>query len=216
MIAAAAVDRSGMLQTDADGQPFVREETHVVAAGVGIPTVGVPGVGWDESRSGSGSSYAAPLVAGMLALATQRYPEASGNQLVQALIHTTNGSIHEPMYEPETGYGYGAAWPATLLQSDPTSYADENPLMDRPYGIPSAEQVADAVARESGASPEDAAPAPADEDAAAAPVQADPLGPLGPAGIAVSVGLVAVVVAGIITALVIVVRRKGPRRGATP
>ncbi|MCR2802043.1 S8 family serine peptidase [Microbacterium sp. zg-Y818] len=217
VLAVSAVDSSGELQTDDAGQPFALEETHVVSAGVALPSVGVTAGAWEQSGSTSGSSLATPLVAGMLALLAQQHPEATGNQLVQALLHSTNGSIHAPTYEPETGYGYGAAWPASLLQSDPTSYPDESPLMDRPYGIPSAEQVADAVARESGASPEeDAAPVPADEDAATAPVQADPLGPLGPAGIAVSVGLVAVVVAGIITALVIVVRRKGPRRGATP
>ena len=213
VLATSAVDSEGDLQTTPDGLPYALPHTHVVAAGVQVPSVGVAGGTWEDSGPASGSSFAAPLVAGMLALAAQRYPEATGNQLAQALIHSTNGSIHEPTYEPESGYGYGAAWPATLLQSDPTQYPDENPLMDRPHGIPSVEQVADAVAREA-ASAAAAEPSPEPtEEAGAAPDQTDPPASI---GIAVVVALIAAVAGGVIIALIIATRRKRLPLGDTP
>lgn len=212
VLAVSAVDSSGELQTDKNGQPFIRDDTHVVAAGVSLPTVGVVGGSWEESGTASGSSFAAPLVAGMLALAAQRYPDATGNQLLQALIHSTNGSIHDPTYDPETGYGYGAAWPASLLEVDPTDHPDENPLMDRPHGIPSPEQLAEAVARESSPPGDDPAPAPTDDAGGAAPGGTDPLGPIGLAA-AVVLGVAA---AGVITVIVITARRKRLHQGGTP
>lgn len=214
VIAASAVDVEGGLQLDGEGQPYALEYTHVVAAGVRFPSVGVAGGTWEDSGPVSGSSFAAPLVAGMLALAAQRYPEATGNQLVQALIHSTNGSIHEPTYEPASGYGYGAAWPAALLESDPTGYPDENPLMDRPYGIPSAEQVADAVAREAEpASTADPAP---EETEQAAVVEPEPVTPLSTIGIAAAAALIIAVTAGVIVITIAAARRKRPSRGDTP
>ncbi|MCR2784681.1 MULTISPECIES: S8 family serine peptidase [unclassified Microbacterium] len=214
VLAASAVDSTGELQTDKNGQPYVLDYTHVVAAGVSLPTLGSVGGTWDEGGTASGSSFAAPLVAGMLALAAQRYPDATGNQLLQSLIHSTNGSIHEPTYDPATGYGYGAAWPASLLEDDPTDYPDENPLMDRPNGIPSAEQVAEAVARESGSSPSaDPAPVPTDEAGVAAPGGTDPLGPI---GLTVAVVLAVAVAAGVIAVIVFTARRKRLHQGGTP
>ncbi|MCR2794344.1 S8 family serine peptidase [Microbacterium sp. zg.Y625] len=215
VLAVSAVDSSGELQTDDAGQPFALQETHVVAAGMALPSVGVTAGAWEQSGSTSGSSLATPLVAGMLALSAEQHPEATGNQLVQALLHSTNGSIHDLTYEPEAGYGYGAAWPASLLQDDPTRYPDENPLMDRLGGIPTPAQVEAALASGSGDPQEDATPAPADEDedAAAAPAPTDPLGPV---AIAIAVGVVGVIAAGILTVLIVTARRKRLLQGGTP
>ena len=213
VLAVSAVDSTGALQTDDQGQPYARDETHVVAAGVDFPSVGAAGGAWDQSRSVTGSSLAAPLVAGMVAMLAQQHPEATGNQLLQSLLHSTNGTIHEPVYEPATGYGYGAAWPASLMQADPARYPDENPLLDRPGGIPSPAQVEDALTGGSPAPQEDAAPAPGDDDAAAAPGPADPLGPV---AIAIAVGLVAIVAAGVVTVLIVAARRRRLLQGGTP
>jgi hypothetical protein len=87
----------------------------------------------------------------MLALAAQKAPQATGNQLVQALIATTNGTQHTPT-RTEDGYGYGAAWLPSLLTVDPTTFANETPLMGKPAGFPTEEQIAEAEAN--GYSPE--------------------------------------------------------------
>jgi subtilisin family serine protease len=118
-----------------------------VAAGVDLPTIGVTDQGWDSSFAATGSSFAAPLVAGMLAVVAQRYPDATGNQLVQTLIHNTGVEDHALERDETGGYGYGAAWLTHMLAVDPAQYPDENPLMDKKLGQPSAEQVAEAAAR---------------------------------------------------------------------
>ncbi|MEX8059850.1 S8 family serine peptidase [Microbacterium sp. 16-032] len=151
VVSTAAIDRDGNLQ-QLDGAPFVVPQTTVVAAGFRLPTVGKTG-DWQTGSTGTGSSFAAPIVAGMLALAAQRTPEASGNQLLQALISTTNAGQHTPS-RTDDGYGYGAAWLSTLLSVDPLTLPDSNPLMDKAFGFgaPTAEQIARAQAN--GYSPE--------------------------------------------------------------
>lgn len=141
VVAATGVDRDATLQRQDDGKPFVVPFTTVVAAGVDLPTVGSDG-SWDTSGTATGSSLAAPLVAGMLALEAQKYPAATGNQLIQALIRTTDGRVKEPTFVAD-GLGFGAAWPATMLSVDPTTYPDENPLLAKnPQMGPTAEQIA--------------------------------------------------------------------------
>lgn len=143
VVSTAAFDRDANLQQD-NGAPFVIPQTTVVAAGFSLPTVGNNGA-WDSAGTATGSSFAAPIVAGMLTLAAQKSPEATGNQLVQALIATTNASVHSPKLTDD-GYGYGAAWLPTLLSVDPSTYPDTSPLMDKAAGFPTAEQIAEAQA----------------------------------------------------------------------
>ncbi|WP_279367877.1 S8 family peptidase [Microbacterium testaceum] len=151
VVSTAAVDRDGNLQ-QLDGAPFVIPQTTVVAAGFRLPAVGKSG-DWQTGGTGTGSSFASPIVAGMLALASQKTPDASANQLLQALISTTNGGQHTPS-RTDDGYGYGAAWLSTLLAVDPLTLPDSNPLMDKAFGFgaPTAEQIATAQAN--GYSPE--------------------------------------------------------------
>ena len=63
-----------------------------------------------------GTSSSAPIVAGFLAMARQKWPEATSNQLLQLLIHTT--------VNPDGGWnqytGYGVASPATMMNTDPS------------------------------------------------------------------------------------------------
>ena len=77
----------------------------------------------------SGTSYAAPMVAGFLALAWQCFSggEVSVNQVLQAVLATawgTNGQWNEYT-------GYGEINPAALLAADPSQYPEENPLLEK-------------------------------------------------------------------------------------
>ena len=76
-----------------------------------------------------GTSFAAPMVAGFLALAWQRFSggEVSVYQLLQAVLATawgTNGQWNERT-------GYGEINPAALLAADPSQYPEENPLLEK-------------------------------------------------------------------------------------
>lgn len=85
-----------------------------------------------------GTSISTPIVAGFLALARQKWPDATANQLLQLLVHTT--------VNPDGGWnqytGYGVASPASMLNTDPSQYPDENPLADKGGGSsPTPEEV---------------------------------------------------------------------------
>ena len=87
-----------------------------------------------QVASTSGTSVATPIVAGFVAVAMQRWPEATGNQIVQSLLATaTTGPTGQPLISPHG-----------LDTTDPTQYPDTNPLMDKfPGTQPSAQTVAD-------------------------------------------------------------------------
>lgn len=211
VVSTAAIDRDGNLQ-QLDDAPFVVPQTTVVAAGFRLPTVGKTG-DWQTGSVGTGSSFAAPIVAGMLALAAQKSPEASANQLLQALISTTNAGQHTPS-RTDDGYGYGAAWLSTLLAVDPLTLPDSNPLMDKAFGFgaPTAEQIATAQAN--GYSPEKR-PSSADQlreqnDAAASGTS---LLDVSSIVLWVVLGLVAIVVVAIVvTVLIVTSQRRRARK----
>ena len=81
-----------------------------------------------------GTSYATPIVAGFVAVAMQRWPQATGNQIVQSLVATaTTGPTGQPLLSPNG-----------LDTTDPTQYPDTNPLLDKfPGTEPTAQTVAD-------------------------------------------------------------------------
>lgn len=75
-----------------------------------------------------GTSVATPLAAGEIALGLEEYPEASANQVLQAVVRTAGIAR---MHEPRRGgakQGYGLANPMAILARDPTQYPDESPL----------------------------------------------------------------------------------------
>ena len=84
--------------------------------------------------STSGTSVATPIVAGFVAVAMQRWPQASGNQIVQSLLATaTTGPTGQPLLNPNG-----------LDTADPAQYPDTNPLLDKfPGTEPTAQTVAD-------------------------------------------------------------------------
>ena len=87
-----------------------------------------------QVASASGTSTATPIVAGFVAVSMQRWPQASGNQIVQALVATaTTGPTGQPLISPHG-----------LDTTDPTQYPDTNPLLDKfPGTQPTAQTVAD-------------------------------------------------------------------------
>jgi len=78
-----------------------------------------------EVRSWAGSSAAAPIVSGLLALMIQADPEASANDLLQRLIATAD-DLGEPGFDGI--FGFGAINPALALESRLTS--EQNPIGD--------------------------------------------------------------------------------------
>ncbi|MFV0374706.1 S8 family peptidase [Microbacterium sp.] len=81
---------------------------------------------WGPS-AGAGTSWATPLVAGSLALVRQKFPEATANQALQAMVRTTGDSEGELVWSSRL-WGYGVIRPHAMLATDPTGYPDENPL----------------------------------------------------------------------------------------
>ena len=86
----------------------------------------------------SATSVASPIVAGVLALAKQRWPQATSNQLLQLLVKTG--------LNPDHGWnkyaGFGGIDPGAMLNTDPSQFPDENPLAQKQGGSsPTPEEV---------------------------------------------------------------------------
>lgn len=109
----------------------------VVTASIGGPVL-LRDLGTGANETGYGTSFAAPVVTGVLALAKQRWPEATSNQLLQLLVKTG--------LNPDHGWnqytGFGAIDPGAILNTDPSQFPDENPLMEKQGGSsPTLEEV---------------------------------------------------------------------------
>ncbi|MEC5171108.1 S8 family peptidase [Glaciihabitans sp. GrIS 2.15] len=199
-----AFDDQGNLQAR-DGKTTAYSTTTVVAAGDRFPTQASADNVWgDNGNSVTGSSLATPLMAGMLALTLQKYPTATGNQLIQSLILNTSAKDH-PLSFDSAGYGYGPASLSHLLRVDPTQYPDTNPLLNKPngLGVPTAAEFATAA---NGSSPKASAP----PSAAAAPSPGKASGSIMPGlltGVIVVVVLL-LVLAGLAVVLMRSLRRK--------
>ena len=129
-VGVSAIDASGQLASYSSwGQG-------VVAAGIGGPVKAR-----DYEAGGvkdmQGTSFATPVVAGQIALARQRWPQATPNQILQSV--TRSGS-NNGVWNQYTGYG--ALSVDGLLGNDPSQYPDENPLADKGGGsTPTAAEV---------------------------------------------------------------------------
>lgn len=96
---------------------------------VTAPGIGVAGVGFNDTwgmTTWQGNSAATPLVAGLIALGMQKWPDATAAQLTQSLIHNTGSNPHE--LERSDRYGYGIVNATRFIAEDPTQYPDEHPL----------------------------------------------------------------------------------------
>jgi subtilisin family serine protease len=125
VVAVAAVDRDDEPWT---GNVAIGRNAFVISApGVDIPTGSFEKGRWSSEVVYTGTSEAAPLVAGSLALVAAKYPGATGNQLIQSLIHNPAGDRD---FGFDTAVGYGVVSPLKMLQTDPRQYPDVNPLLD--------------------------------------------------------------------------------------
>ena len=121
-VGVSAIDTSGQLASYSSwGQG-------VVAAGVGGP-VKARDYETGTIKDVQGTSYATPIVAGQIALARSRWPQATPNQILQLVTHSGSNSGGWDQYT-----GYGALSMDGLLGSDPSQYPDENPLADKGGG----------------------------------------------------------------------------------
>ena len=113
----------------------------VVTAAVGGP-FNTRDENTNQPTTTRGTSVSAALVAGMLALARQKRPDATPNQILQSLVH----SGLNPNHEWNQYTGYGAIDGGGLVIDDPSQYPDENPILNKPGGSePTADEVADYV-----------------------------------------------------------------------
>ena len=121
-VGVSAIDASGQLASYSSwGQG-------VVAAGIGGP-VKARDYETGTIKDVQGTSISTPIVAGQIALARSRWPQATPNQILQSVTH--NGS-NNGAWNQYTGYG--ALSLDGLLGSDPSQYPDENPLADKGGG----------------------------------------------------------------------------------
>ncbi len=101
----------------------------------GVPTISAPGVyvgngglfasGWSSTGWTSGTSPATTITSGALALVKARYPKATGNQLLQHLVHYTGG---DGPFTWREDYGFGIVSVTNMLETSPTQWPDESPL----------------------------------------------------------------------------------------
>lgn len=93
----------------------------------------------DERRleSISGTSAATPTLAGYLALAMQKWPDATGNQILQSLVRTTkeaqsSGQMAKGDVWTDDAHkrGFGQVDVKALLDTDPTQWPDINPILE--------------------------------------------------------------------------------------
>ena len=106
-----------------------------------LGTVVTRDVSTGRVEEAEGTSFAAPIIAGFLALGWEHFDEdVSADQMLQALALTgRSGSEWNKLT------GYGPADPIAFLRSDPSQYADENPCVAKNYyeAAPSWDDVAD-------------------------------------------------------------------------
>lgn len=150
-----------------------------------------------------GSSNSAVITAGVVALAMSAHPEATSNQILQAVVRTTDGSLHEPTHDEARGFG--ALDVRQLMAVDPTTLPDVNPFIRTDADArPSAEELG--LVTEGATGPTGAATAPASADDPAEDQAEAEDGPNLLVTGAVVVGAALLVVA--VTAAVLVLRRR--------
>ena len=125
------------ISTDGTRQDYSSWGEGVVTASIGGPVL-FRNFDTGANDTVSATSVASPIVAGVLALAKQRWPEATSNQLLQLLVKTG--------LNPDHGWnkytGFGGIDPGAILNTDPSQFPDENPLAQKQGGSsPTPEEV---------------------------------------------------------------------------
>lgn len=123
----------GVQAVDAYGDPLKGAgstdlDVTVAAPGVGFTLQGDPSTGsWEDRRITEGTSNATPFTAGVLAAVWSKYPDATGNQILQSMVRNTGLEDHELARDDSLGYGIISL--RHMLSEDPTQYEDVNPLI---------------------------------------------------------------------------------------
>ena len=125
------------ISTDGTRQDYSSWGEGVVTASIGGPVL-FRNFDTGANDTVSATSVASPIVAGVLALAKQRWPQATSNQLLQLLVKTG--------LNPDHGWnkytGFGGIDPGAILNTDPSQFPDENPLAQKQGGSsPTPEEV---------------------------------------------------------------------------
>jgi hypothetical protein len=136
-VAVGALDRKIQPWAEQPGQDDETSATlTILAPGVKVPagasSTEKRGAVWTPAFPRTGTSPATAITAGALALVKQKYPDATGNQLVQHLIHTTGRADGKPFYGWRRAWGFGTVGLRNMLAKDPTGWPDENPLVKGP------------------------------------------------------------------------------------
>nr|WP_240542019.1 S8/S53 family peptidase [Bifidobacterium sp. CP2] len=120
------VDRDGNIDRSTDVM-----DGNVVVLSPGVDVLRYGDTGDKEPKvSGGGTSSATAILSGYLALVLSRWPEATGNQVLQSLIRNTKGNDSgEAKLDPEHRRGFGEVDLRRLLEVDPTQYPDINPIL---------------------------------------------------------------------------------------
>ena len=116
----------GAIDTTGNVAPYSSSGQGTTTAAVGGPII-VRNYETGNKATTDGTSYSTPLIAGFLALAKQKWPNATNNQLLQLLTKTALNN--EGQWNKYTGYGVAAIGP--MLNTDPSQYPDENPIMNK-------------------------------------------------------------------------------------
>lgn len=103
------------------------ENLSLAAPGIGL-VVRPPSTG--KLQVQDGTSLAAPIAAGTLALGMQKYPDATGHQLMQSLARNTVGG-NPDLSRHDTTTGFGVIDPQAFMSADPTQYPHEPPLQQQ-------------------------------------------------------------------------------------
>ena len=132
VIGVGAVGHDGNVPAGVDGQPSTSLNVDVVAPGMNILVQG-SATDWHAFSSGQGTSMATPIAAGNIALAIQKYPGATHNQIIQSLVRNTGSEPHPPDWDATLGFGVVDT--ISLLAADPTQYEDVNPLLAKEHVV---------------------------------------------------------------------------------
>jgi subtilisin family serine protease len=127
VVAVTAIDKRGHEWNMAETSSSVV----VAAPGVAVGTGGIVDGAWRSDAWTDGTSIAAAITSGALALVKSKYPKSTGNQLIQHLIHYT-GRYPDQEYRHYGDTGFGIVSVANMLKSSPTQWPDENPLSKGP------------------------------------------------------------------------------------
>ena len=132
VVAVAAADSSGKVwKYNPYSADYLDDYLTVTAPGVEVPLGGFP-AGSDQWLAGgvrTGTSPATAITSGAFAVLRSRWPEATNNQLIQAVIHSASGEDQKGKLFYDKVKGYGLIKLLGTLDQDPSGWPDENPLL---------------------------------------------------------------------------------------